>query len=79
MVNLIPSILLSWSGGDAQRERKKSRVASRDASCDDILAFRRSKNLCFWRNPEDVCNQLNSMSWVELIRLYARLRVRVND
>ena len=44
---------------DAQRERKKSRDTSRD----DTSGIWRSEKLRFWRNPEDVLNRLNSVSW----------------
>ena len=62
MVNLELTTLLGWSRGDVQRRQKMSRDTSRD----DILGSWRSKKFRFWRNPEDVFKQLNSVSWVEL-------------
>ena len=50
-------------GEDAQRKQKKSCGASRD----DTLVSQHSKKLRFRKNSEDVCNQLNSVSWVELM------------
>ena len=37
-------------------------------SRDDTSVSRRSQKLCFRSNPEDVCNRLNSVSWVVLMR-----------
>ena len=49
-------------GGDAQRERTKSRVTSREGT----TVVWHSKKLCFWINPKEVLNWLNSASWVGL-------------
>ena len=44
-------------GGDAQHEQKKSCDGSRNDTTDIF----RSKKLCFWKNYEELFNQLNSV------------------
>ena len=70
MANLVLLALLGWSGGDAQREKTKSCVSSRD----DTTVIWYSKKLYFWINPKEMLNQLNSASGVELRKLYKKSR-----
>ena len=58
MANLVLLALLGWSGGDAQREKTKSRVTLRD----NTTVIWHSKKLYFWINPKKVLNQLNFAS-----------------
>ena len=64
MANLVLLALLRWFGGDAQREKAKSRITSRD----DTTVIQHSKKICFWINPKKVLNWLNSasLSWTEV-------------
>ena len=49
-------------------------------SRDDTSVAWRSKKLRFWRNPEDRCNWLNSVSWVLTEWGHVqKSRIKVND
>ena len=43
-------------------------------SRDGITVIWHSEKLCFWINPEEVLNWLNSASWVELEKSREKLR-----
>ena len=42
-------------------------------SHDNTSVFWRFKKMRFWRKPEDMCNQLNSMSWVKLNKVTCKV------